>query len=253
MMIEKHLQHQMMMKKCQNIIEEEEQRTAAVENENFSIGAFSNAFLNKGNSEVFTLNGTLKSRRNPISENCFPESFATPKDLRKLEQDNFLGEELVRVREASARFRCNNGRVPISQTAKRLIDNFNTRVSTTVGFRCYKGPITFYFFEKFLMDELTKLNVNSSQIFVHPKPFSDCGKTRLLGHKSPRKTDSRRLVLPRIDTRLKTRNGYLELRHGETRKFIKIPQTTTANQDQISVTFTIKPKRKNFAELNGNW
>ena len=237
-------------------MEEDKKNDLRGENENFSIGAYSNAFFAKGNSEVYTLNGTLKSRRNPVSENYFPESLATPKDLRKIKQDSFLSEELTRCRKASIGYRYNKGRVPVSRTAKRLIDNFNSKVKDNVGFRSYKGPITFYFFEKFLMDEITKLNVNSSQIFVNPKPFSDCAsKFRLAANKSPRKE---KLILPKIDSGLKNGdNEYLELRHGGTRKFIKIPRTAAnSNQEQISVTFTIKPKqnrKKNFADIEENW
>ena len=45
---------------------------------------------------------------------------------------------------------------------------------TKVGARTYTGPNSFYFFEKFLLDELTRLNISPSW---GQKPFSDSGRT----------------------------------------------------------------------------
>ena len=43
-----------------------------------------------------------------------------------------------------------------------------------MGARTYTGPNSFYFFEKFLLDELTRLNISPSW---GQKPFSDSGRT----------------------------------------------------------------------------
>ena len=261
LIIEKHLEHQMLMKKQNNgtipTLQEVKKNNSSqfIETDTFSIGDFSNAFHHKGNSDDYTLNGTLRLTRKAerkIDLYC-TNNPATSKELRKLKQESFLVEELNQAREAGARYRQNRGRVTVS--VKRLIDNFNKKITSKVGYKTYSGPISFFFFEKFLMDELTKLNISTSNshIFWNSKPFSDCGKTLMSSKKSSLKPEQK-LILPKINTGISSESDtdYLEVRHGKVSKFIKLPSHNP--EKQVSVTFTIKPKKRNYPSGNmSNW
>ena len=221
------------------------------ENDEFSIEDFSTTLFNKGISEIYPLN-SFRARKNPTTivdkystSTQHQHINATSKELRKVKQENFLVGELIQAREAGNRFRHCQGRVTV--TAKRLIDNFNKKITTQVGCKTYTGPISFYFFEKFLMDELTKLNItlSSSNFFWNPKPsFSDSGKTRELSSLKSCSGAGGRLILPKLHSALRSTpdTEYLEVRHGRERKMIKLPVNPANPEQGISVTFTIKPK-----------
>ena len=71
LMIEKHLEHQMLLKKQNNAtntipsLHEQKKNNSSqyLETDTFSIGEFSTAFHQKGNSDDYTLNGTLRLTR----------------------------------------------------------------------------------------------------------------------------------------------------------------------------------------------
>ena len=201
----------------------------------------------------------FKSRKNPstIVDKYVTNTQhinATSKELRKVKQENFLVGELIQAREAGNRFRHCQGRVTV--TAKRLIDNFNKKITTQVGCKTYTGPISFYFFEKFLMDELTKLNItlSSSHFFWNPKTsFSESGKTRALS--SIKSCSGGRLILPKLSSAVLSSpdTEYLEVRHGRERKLIKLPVNPANPEKGISVTFTIKPKPAGSGSQNWWW
>ena len=254
MIIEKHLEHQMILKKQAEahspLMKQGKKKSDCSlvdENDEFSTEDYSTTLFNKGISEIYPLNN-FKSRKNPTTivdkfSTSTQQINATSKELRKVKQENFLVGELIQAREAGNRFRHCQGRV--TMTAKRLIDNFNKKITTQVGCKTYTGPISFYFFEKFLMDELTKLNItlSSSQFFWNPKPsFSDSSKTRALS--SLKSCSGGRLILPQLTSAVRSTpdTEYLEVRHGQERKLIKLPVNPANPEQSISVTFTIKPK-----------
>ena len=254
MIIEKHLEHQMILKKQteahSSLIKQGNKKSDCSlvdENDEFSIDDYSTTFFNKGISEIYPQNH-FKSRKNPtaiVDKYCTSTQHinATSKELRKVKQENFLVGELIQAREAGNRFRRCQGRVTV--TAKRLIDNFNKKITTQVGCKTYTGPISFYFFEKFLMDELTKLNItlSSSHFFRSPKPsYSDSSKTQALS--SLQSCSGGRLILPKLTSAVRSSpdTEYLEVRHGRERKLIKLPVNPANPEQGISVTFTIKPK-----------
>ena len=244
LIIEKHLEHQMMLKKQTEahspLLQKAKKNDCSLVNENdeFSIEDNSTTLFNKGISEIYPLNNFILRKKSKVVEKYCTTAHinATSKELRKVKQSCLLAGELSQVREAGTRFRL--GRGGVSLTAKRLIDNFNKKMTTQVGCKTYTGPISFYFFEKFLMDELTKLNVtqSSSNFFWNPKPFSDCGKTVVGSLQS-----ERRLVLPGLASTGSPDTEYLEVRHGQRRRMIKLPSQGDPEQN-ISVTFTIKPR-----------
>ena len=110
--------------------------------------------------------------------------------------------------------RNNFGRVPVS--VKRLIQTFNKKVPSYIGCKSYMGPNSFFFFEKFLMDELTKLNIYSNNSFTSWKtPYpSDSSKT-MFSHRSS-KRPIKKYFLPKINTGVNSMSmsdrEYLEVR-----------------------------------------
>ena len=110
--------------------------------------------------------------------------------------------------------RNNFGRVPVS--VKRLIQSFNKKVPSYIGCKSYMGPNSFFFFEKFLMDELTKLNIYSNNSFTSWKtPYpSDSSKT-MFSHRSS-KRPIKKSFLPKINTGVNSMSmsdrEYLEVR-----------------------------------------
>ena len=266
LIIEKHLEHQMILKKQteahSSLMKQGKKKSDCSlvdENDEFSMDEdYSTTLFNKGISEIYPLNN-FKSRKNPSTivdkyGTNTQHINATSKELRKVKQENFLVGELIQAREAGNRFRHSQGRVTV--TAKRLIDNFNKKITTQVGCKTYTGPISFYFFEKFLMDELTKLNItlSSSHFFWNPKPsFSDSGKTRALS--SIKSCSGGRLILPKLSSAVLSSpdTEYLEVRHGRERKLIKLPVNQANPEKGISVTFTIKPKPGGSSSHNWWW
>ena len=142
-------------------------------------------------------------------------------------------------------------------SVKRLIDNFNRKIMTQIGIKSYNGPISFFFFEKYLMDELTKLNISSASQSIASSLTQKYSGYSFSNNFFSSKTSTKRsekLILPHIPTAAKDvgsrmTHDFLEVRHGQSSRFIRLPSQTTTNQ-QISVTFAIKPKRRNFTNIN---
>ena len=112
LIIEKHLEHQMILKKhnlCYSpyLLDANNERSHTLENQTYSIDDFSNTFANKGNSEIYKPNGMLRLPKNLQDDPIFGigKIKATTKELRKLKQENFLVEELFQAREAGEMFR----------------------------------------------------------------------------------------------------------------------------------------------------
>ena len=87
-------------------------------------------------------------------------------------------------------------------SVKRLIQTFNKKVPSYIGCKSYVGPNSFFFFEKFLMDELTKLNISSSNSFISWKtPYpSDSSKTMFSQSQKSSKRPIKKSFLPKINT-----------------------------------------------------
>ena len=223
-MIEKHLQHQRLLKE-QHSASFLSGKNSRCQSSMFTIGEYSGNFETKDNSEIYKLNGTLKFPKTTttstsiINSECLTKR--SSKELRKLRQENFYLDELKILRESLKDLKplnCN-----LALIVKRIIDNFNKKVVHYVGCRTYTGPISPSFYEKHLLDELCKLYSVS-----HPSDLC-------LGGEVGRS----KLVLPHITS---APDQVLEVRHGRVSKLIKLPQNNSQSEQQISVTFTIKPK-----------
>ena len=231
-----------------------------------SVPDCSGNFESKDISEIYKLNGTLK----------FPKTSSvntgklSSKELRRLRQEKFYLDELGILRDKLARLKstnCNLGLI-----VKRIIDNFNKKVLNYVGCRTYTGPISATYYEKYLLSELCKLCSVSHpgdlylETEVQHLSYYNIGnitrtRTRTSGlsrsnnsQESCRGSSSdRRLVLPQIinkhpepssSSSTTTSDRNLEVRHGGVSKQIKLPQYNSQSEQQISVSFKIKPKLK---------
>ena len=116
LMIEKHLEHQMILKKHNLDFEEEpgsptlqlakKECSQTLENDTYSLEDISHTFVNKGDSETIQLIDLATNRPTNFFTNMFESKIqATTKEMRKLRQQNFLVDELSVAREASSRQR----------------------------------------------------------------------------------------------------------------------------------------------------
>ena len=229
-------------------------------------------FEDKDISETYKLNGILKFPKTLSVNTVNTDRLAkvSSKGLRRLRQEKFYLDELGILRDKLARLKstnCNLGLI-----VKRIIDNFNKKVLNYVGCRTYTGPISATYYEKYLLSELCKLCSVSHpgdlylETEVQHLSYYNIGnitrtRTRTSGlsrsnnsQESCRASSSdRRLVLPQIinkhpepssSSSTTTSDRILEVRHGGVSKQIKLPQYNSQSEQQISVSFKIKPKLK---------
>ena len=217
-----------------------------------SVRDCSGNFEGKAISEIYKLNGTLKFPKSS-SVNTERLEKLSSKELRRLRQEKFYLNELEILRDHVVRLKsvnCNLGLI-----VKRIIDNFNKQILEYVGCRTYTGPISASCYEKHLLSELCRLCSVSHPADLHLQTevqhLSYC-RTRA----SRSNNRDRRLVLPQIinshpgpsspssPTSTSSSDRILEVRHGGVSKQIKLPQYNSQSEQQISVSFKIKPKLK---------
>ena len=241
-MIEKHLQHQRLLEQegSASFLSGKNSRCQSSEFDKFSVRDFSGNFENnKDISEIYKLNGTLKFPKNASITNREGLTKLSSKELRKLRQEKFYLDELEILRETRRRLKSRNCNVaPIT---RRVIDNFNKKIIHYVGCRTYTGPISQTSYEKHLVTELCKL-----QSVGQPSHLGKVARTNTSHHSE----DKRLLVLPRIIERTTpASDGVLELRHEGVSKLVRLPQNNSQSDQQISVTFTIKPRLRRVASV----
>ena len=231
-------------------------------------------FESKDISEIYKLSGTLKLPKTS-SVNTERHGKLSSKELRRLRQEKFYLDELGILRSHLTRLKsinCNLGLI-----VKRIIDNFNRKILHYVGCRTYTGPISATYYEKYLLSELCKLcsvshpadlylqtevalqHISVSNIANLSSRTRTTRTSRLSRSNNSQKsyTDSsteRRLVLPSItnphtepsssSSSSTASDRILEVRHGGVRKQIKLPQYNSQSEQQISLSFKIKPKLK---------
>ena len=215
-----------------------------------SVRDCSGNFEGKAISEIYKLNGTLKFPKSS-SVNTERMEKLSSKELRRLRQKKFYLHELEILRDHVGRLKsanCNLGLI-----VKRIIDNFNKQILDYVGCRTYTGPISASCYEAHLLSELCRLCSVS-----HPADLHLQTEVQQLSYCRTRASKrDRRLVLPQIinshpgpssspssSSSSSSSDRILEVRHGGVSKQIKLPQYNSQSEQQLSVSFKIKPKLK---------